>query len=137
VIEEGDHDGAIADFTSLLRFRSRLDDDYLDLAYSRRGKALTEKGSYDEAFADLNAALSLKPSDDVALVSRGFVRYERGEFDGALQDFDTALQIDGDFARAYAGRGYALHHKHDYKGAVAAYSKALPLWPPRGLAVFF
>jgi tetratricopeptide (TPR) repeat protein len=55
--DKGDYDGAIADFTEVIR----LIPNYV-YAYKQRGVAYSRKGDYDRAIADFEAALRINPN---------------------------------------------------------------------------
>ena len=46
----------------------------------------------DEALANVNQALELKPNEAALLDTRGFVLYRRGEYEEALKDMDGAVK---------------------------------------------
>ena len=56
-------------------------------------------GRLQEALADCNEALKLKPDYINALDSRGFVQLRMGKYDEAIADYDAALQIDAEQGR--------------------------------------
>jgi tetratricopeptide (TPR) repeat protein len=61
----------------------------------------------DQALADCNNALKLRPHDLDALNGRAHVRLDRGEYDLAIADFDTALKTNPRTAVSLYGRGVA------------------------------
>jgi tetratricopeptide (TPR) repeat protein len=67
----------------------------------------------DEALADCEAALRLRPNFAEGLDSRGFVLLRRGELDRAIADFDAALRIESRRATTLWGRGKAKHARGD------------------------
>jgi tetratricopeptide (TPR) repeat protein len=69
-----------------------------------------------EALADCNEAVKVKPDYVNALDSRGFVLLRMGRYDEAIADYDAALQIDSGKVASLYGRGMAKRRKGDYAG---------------------
>jgi tetratricopeptide (TPR) repeat protein len=65
----------------------------------------------DQALADCDAALRLRPRTAAFLDSRGHVRLNRGQYDLAIADYDAALQENPKLAAAMYGRGVAKARK--------------------------
>ncbi len=65
----GDYQGAIADYTQVIRFKP----DYAN-AYCLRGNAKEGLGQYAAAIADYDTAIRLEPDYADAYVSRGNMR---------------------------------------------------------------
>jgi tetratricopeptide (TPR) repeat protein len=112
--------------------------------YCARAKSLIELARFDEALADLEAAIALDPDYVFAYWGRGIVKRESGEFDGALQDFARAISLDPEMPGVYAARGW-LHcfSLGNSEEAVEDYTIAIELEPEnwshyahRGLAHF-
>lgn len=74
-----------------------LDPSYAE-AYVSRGAILYNKGDFDKAIADENAALAIDPSMAQAYGNRGSAWDLKGEYAKAKADFDQALAIDGNNA---------------------------------------
>src|SRR5262249_26043885 len=83
---------------------------------------------YDEALADLNRALVLKPDDPEAFLARGIIRGKRHEPQSAIEDFDQAIRLDPQYAEAFCCRGEVSSSqlKH-YERAVRDFTQALTL----------
>ena len=66
------------------------------VAAVKRGLCLTYQrlGRYDQARADLTAAIELDPKDAWAYAARGSVLVQAGRFAEARKDFAAALRID-------------------------------------------
>jgi tetratricopeptide (TPR) repeat protein len=82
-----------------------------------------------EALADCNEAVKVKPDYINALDSRGFVLLRMGRYDEAIADYDAALQIDSSKVASLYGRGMAKRRKGDYAGGnidIAAAKAAKP-----------
>jgi tetratricopeptide (TPR) repeat protein len=65
----------------------------------------------DNALADCDAALKLKPTSAEALDSRGLVHLRRGELDASIRDYDAALKLRPAQAASLFGRGVAKLEK--------------------------
>ena len=76
-------------------------------AHYEAGKALQERGYYQEAVAEYYKAIQLKPNFVEAYSSRGFAYHNMGRHRLALRDFDEAIALDPEYASAYAGRSLA------------------------------
>ena len=57
---------------------------------------------YDDAGANIEAALKLKAGDGSALVERGLLRRQLGDIGGARRDFEAALKSGPDGVAAEA-----------------------------------
>ncbi|HWB09755.1 MAG TPA: tetratricopeptide repeat protein [Pirellulales bacterium] len=63
-------------------------------AHNLRGWTRYEKGDYDNALADYDAAVRLDPQDAVAYNNRGGIWQKKGEYEKALADYNAAIRID-------------------------------------------
>jgi tetratricopeptide (TPR) repeat protein len=70
----------------------------------------------EEALADCNEALRLKPDNAFTLDSRGLVYLKLGQFDRAIVDYDAALKLDPKLAGSNYGRGLAKLRQGDSRG---------------------
>jgi serine/threonine protein kinase len=156
--EQGDYQGAIAEYTEAIRLKP----DYVR-AYSARGIALeslgqSEKAKYDfqkaislvcntaddyygrgnarknlgdtyEAIIDYSEAIRLKPDFVNAYYSRGLAKYNLGNKQGAIIDYNEAIRLKTDFANAYYCRGLAKYDLGDKQGAIADYNEVIRLKP--------
>jgi tetratricopeptide (TPR) repeat protein len=88
-------------------------------AYSARGVCLARLHRDQEAYADFQKALQLKPALATALSGRGAVYLRRKQYSLALADFDAAIRSNPRFAPAYASRARARAAVGDSSGAAA------------------
>jgi tetratricopeptide (TPR) repeat protein len=72
---------------------------------------------YQEAMADCNESLRLRPGDGNTLGTRGLVYLKLKKLDLALADYDTALQADPKDAFSLYGRSIAKRLNGDEAGA--------------------
>jgi tetratricopeptide (TPR) repeat protein len=63
--------------------------------------------SLDEALADCNRAIELRPNSSIHFGSRSFLHFRRAEFSSAVSDADAALALDSKNADALFIRGIA------------------------------
>ena len=106
VFENGDVDGAIADYGEAIRLKPN----HVDTWYNR-SEAWSEKG-------DLDAAIRLKPDNPPAWNNRGFVWGMKDEFEKALADYDEAIQREPNDQSAIGARDMVLSlipHKKQYR----------------------
>ena len=83
----GDYDGAIADYSEVIRLNPR------DAAsYNNRGSAWNAKGEHDKAILDLEASLKLDPNNQAARLNRGFMAVGEGRFGEAAEHFSRTMQ---------------------------------------------
>jgi tetratricopeptide (TPR) repeat protein len=108
-----------------------------DLAtvYARRGSAYDDKGDYDRAIADYDAAIRLNPTSAGIYNNRGFAHDNKGNFDRAIADFNEAIRLDPKIAMVYANRGVSYNNKGDYDRAIADFTEAIRL-DPKALAPY-
>ena len=86
-------------------------------------------GNNDQAIANYDQALQLKPDWAEAYNNRGLAYYNKGDYDDAIADYDQALQLKPDYAVAYNNRGLAYYYKGNYDRAIADYDQAIKLKP--------
>lgn len=63
------------------------------LAYSNRGIVWANLRDYDNAVADFNESLKLKPNDPETLGNRGDAYRDKGDHDRALDDYNLAIRL--------------------------------------------
>jgi len=128
LLQRGDYDLAIAEFTRTLRL-----DPASAPALAHRADVHCLKGDYEQALADYDAAHRLDPTHAAVLCKRGKVRWVMGELDGALADFTASLQLDPHNPVAYAHRGAASAEQGDFDAALADLELALQCDPTYAL----
>jgi serine/threonine-protein kinase len=115
-----DLEGAIEDYSALIRMKFFLDDAFLG-----RGDAKRLLEDFDGAMADMNSALSLSPERAIVYSWRADVRDDRGDYQEALADYETALKFDGHLMCAYLNRGIAKLWADDLGGALEDFEEAI------------
>lgn len=85
--DNGDHDGAIADYTQSIK----LNPDYAQ-SYFNRGLSYVDKQDYDSALADFAQAIKLKPDFAKAYYGQGRAYEAKGDLQQALASFEEAAK---------------------------------------------
>src|SRR5258708_6136116 len=155
--QQGDLDGAIADFTKAIEISSRLVptrstrhtslpgvngfadsaeadgitviDPFTANAYTSRGLARYRKGDIDEAITDWDRAIRINPGLAAAYLDRGCAQYAKRDAQRAIADWNRALQINPNLSQAYCNRGAARQNLGDTEGALADLNQAIALDP--------
>lgn len=86
--DNGDHDGAIADYSQSIKLKA----DY-PLTYLNRGLSYMAKQDYDQALADFMQAEKLSPNFAKAIYNEGRAYEARGDLPTALQRFQKAARL--------------------------------------------
>lgn len=89
-------------------------------AYEARAICHWRLGHIDQALADFNVLIRLKP-DAVGYTNRGSVHRLRGDLDAALADLDMAIRLEPARRGAHMRRAEALRERDDFDGALAEY----------------
>jgi len=120
----GNHDRAIADFTTAVELDPKLSAAYVNRALSR-----SDKGESDLALADYEAALKLSPNDARAHAGRAFEWAMKGEYKRAAADYDDLMRLEPGAQRGYFGRGRMRFYSGDFTGAVGDLERAHQIEP--------
>jgi tetratricopeptide (TPR) repeat protein len=104
------------------------------LALTSRGFAYSNLGDLERAFADLNQAVALDPTNAFAYVSRSSAYLKKYDYDRALADSSQAVLLNRSLAAAYAARGFAYVGKANFDRAAAEFDQAILLDPRLALA---
>jgi tetratricopeptide (TPR) repeat protein len=110
------------------------------IATTNLAEALFQSGRFDEAIAECQKALRIKPDFAAAHIDLGAAlvenqrggdgaRRQNGAVDEAIVHYRRALQIKPDFAQAHSNLGTALLLKGQVDEAIAHYQKALEIDP--------
>lgn len=97
--------------------------------YLRRGYAKYRLDQYQEAIADYDAAINLKPDLASAYYFRGTVKRSLGQYKEAIEDYDTAIDLNDNFAFAYYFRGTIRGDLGEHFIAIQDYNKAIDANP--------
>ena len=82
-----------------------------------------------EALADCDAALKIKPDAPQALDSRGFVRLRLGQYDGAIEDYNAALRLRPLQPTSLLGRSIAERRRGEQDAAARDLARARGIDP--------
>ena len=93
--------------------------------YRARSGWLRRLKRYDEALADVDRALSLRPNEVEFFDAQADIFSNKGDFDRAIAAYDRAIRIDPTYAAAYTSRGELYEKKGDIEQARASYKVAL------------
>jgi predicted O-linked N-acetylglucosamine transferase (SPINDLY family) len=99
------------------------------VAWSNKGVALYELKRYQEAIADYDKALTLKPDYAEAYSNKGATLNELKRYEEAIAHYDKALSLKPDYAEAHSNKGATLNELKRYDEAIAHYDKAISLKP--------
>jgi tetratricopeptide repeat protein len=124
-MEKGDDEGAIAAFTKIIDSKQNSRMMYYD--HVARGIIYAKKGMNEQAIADFDEALKLKPDDTDARFRRAGTRLQLKQYDGAIEDFSEVVKADPMNAMAYRLRGFAYNTQGKDKLAGADYDQACML----------
>jgi tetratricopeptide (TPR) repeat protein len=122
--EEGDFNGALAEFNYLIELDPRD-----AIAYYNRGLIEANKHDFDKAIADFNHAIQLSPKFARAFNDRGSTKATMKEINGAIADFTHAIQLNPQFVQAYMNLGSAKADRGDLDAAIANFNQAVRLAP--------
>jgi tetratricopeptide (TPR) repeat protein len=115
--------------TNAIRSRELTHSD-LAATYSNRGIISARKGDFEQALADHNKALELKPGLSQAHINRGNTYYHLGQFEAAIRDYKTALDKgDTPAYLPYYNYGLALIKLKRTQEAIKMLEKALAIAP--------
>ena len=89
------------------------------------GVVRAQTGRLDEALADMEAALAIKPDDAETLLNHANVLKSLNRLDAALAGFDRALAVKPGWPQALNNRGTVLQALGRHDEALAAYDQAL------------
>ncbi len=98
-------------------------------AYQYRGFSWDAINQHDNALADYNRALELKPDEPLILCRRGGLLREKGCFQKALADFNQAIKLNEHLIIAYYERAYLWMLLEEYDKAILDASYAIQKEP--------
>lgn len=98
-------------------------------SHTNLGRALHDKGDFDEAIKHYNSAISIKPLDYRPYYNLGLICFERDEFEKSEEYFKSALQLKPDHVKSHYNFGCLMLKQNKLMEAIASFSKALELDP--------
>ncbi len=96
--------------------------------------ALSAQGKHDEAIAELNTAVRLKPDDAAAHAALASALADRGKLVNAVAEYRAAVRLEPDDADAHRRLGYTLATQGKLEEAITEYKNAIRLNPKHALA---
>jgi tetratricopeptide (TPR) repeat protein len=103
-------------------------------ALEERGVARAEQGRHEQAAADLDSALSLRPGDDGILANLAVTRLKLAQWDRALGVLDSLAEMRPDDPKVHYDRARALQGQGRLDRALEELDRALELDPRMGAA---
>jgi tetratricopeptide (TPR) repeat protein len=113
--KDGDYAGAVSDFTRSISM-SPYGNTYL-----RRGYAYLMLKEYDKGIEDMNLAMKLLPTPELAWFARGICYFEKENFDSAEEDIRKYLEKVKSNPLAYNYMAAIKFMKQDIQGALDNY----------------
>ena len=121
--ENGDHYGAISDYTKAIEI-----DPNDSTAYYNRGLAKHNLKDYYGAISDYTKAIKLDPRNTDALDNRGLAKHNLEDYYGAISDYTRVIEINPDDGFTYSNRGITKGIGfNDDEGACDDFKKAASL----------
>jgi tetratricopeptide (TPR) repeat protein len=145
-VEQGDWDGAIADYTLAIEINSKvapgslcrggeivISDLFNALALNNRGFAHYCKGNLDKALADFDLAIRMAPRLADAYNNRGNIWQGKGDLEKAQADFNQAIKLNPRHSHAFNNRANLHQAKGELNEAIADYSQSITLEPAKAI----
>ena len=98
-------------------------------AHYRIAKTLRDQGRYEEALAEIDAAVRLRPSYAQGHITRGSILRRMGRDEDALEAFERGIELEPKDGRAYGLAGAVLLRLDRPKRAIPYLRKATELEP--------
>jgi tetratricopeptide (TPR) repeat protein len=125
-----DNEKAVSACTEAIRLAPNSAD-----AYHDRGTAYLLSRKYDQAVADMNAAIHLGDTNPALAHSvRGRAHSSLKEWGPAIEDFDEAIRLNPKNPHFHVFRGMAYMARHQNRKAIDDFDEALRLQPNLPLA---
>ena len=106
-----------------------LNEEQLAATFYNRGVEYKKKGDYEQAIADFDSAIKLRPGFVRAYNSRGVAYFETGEDALAIADFDAAIEMMPGEASLRRNRGMIRFYRSEFAAAVPDMQAAMQLAP--------
>ncbi|MBM4328203.1 MAG: hypothetical protein FJ118_13690 [Deltaproteobacteria bacterium] len=140
-LRQGDNDGAVDAFSRALDLVNADDANYPKVLISR-AHAYLEKNALQEAWNDVQEALTTAGDDGVLVVGalhvRGYIKLKKGNEQAAINDFTEAIKTGHDDlplrAKSFANRAIVLINAGRADQAISDLNKALELYPDYAFA---
>jgi len=115
---------------SEIRLRAAVEADPANArGFNDLGALLAQTGRVEEAVAQFEKAVALKPDFAAARANLGGALAKLGKLDEALAQLRKALELDAGYAPAHYNLGLVLSQRGDAQGAIREWRSALDLDP--------
>jgi len=101
------------------------------MAYQNRGSVFLDLRRYDEAIADFNKVIEMRPHNARAYLGRGVARAFKRQFTSAIGDLNRAIELDPKAPDAYFFRGM-VYAEIGNPRAIADFQKACDMGHEQG-----
>jgi tetratricopeptide (TPR) repeat protein len=119
-LKTGQNDSAVAGFTRALKLNPAL-----DKALAGRSVAQSALRNFNDALADINQAIALKPVNGDHFFNKSLIFSGMGRRDSQEVALDRCLQLNGEHADAAYYKGLIAFERKDYEKAAGYYSVAI------------
>jgi tetratricopeptide (TPR) repeat protein len=92
--------------------------------FNKRGVARVRLGRRDDALADFQTALELRPDYPPSLVNVGNLLLEDGKLDAAIVQYERAVRVDDEYSIAHLNLSAAYKKAGRHEDAVREYRRA-------------
>jgi tetratricopeptide (TPR) repeat protein len=112
-------DKAFADLTEAIR----IDPDNLGLVLAR-GRVCSRRGRFNQAIADIDWYIQMRPKDPVGHAARGEALMENLESEAAIAEFTKAVEVDPTYEPALLLRAQTWRRRRDFARTIDDYAEA-------------
>jgi arylsulfatase A-like enzyme/Flp pilus assembly protein TadD len=98
---------------------------------SSKGFNFLHSEKYNEAIAEYDKAIALKPEFPKTYYNRGYCYMALKNYDQAIVDFSLAIERDPNYSDAYDNRGTCYRHKGDDLRSISDYIRVVELNPDK------
>jgi tetratricopeptide (TPR) repeat protein len=141
---KADYEGAILNFSKAIELdeasfgSDTVQAERLVATYFKRATLLSEiRRSYDDAIADINRVIQIRPQWGEAYEKRGQVYMAASDLSNAIADYTRAIEINPKFADAYFYRAIARNGLRDYAGEMEDLNTCIEIDPNDYRAYFY
>lgn len=120
---DSDLNGALEKFTEAIK----LDSSFTD-AYYNSGFIKLSQGYYEEAIADFDLVISIKPTDKTYFY-KGRALLGLNKLKEAEAQFTNAINLNGQFFHAFNNRGNVKFQLGEYQGAIEDFTETINIKP--------
>ncbi|MEM1324216.1 MAG: tetratricopeptide repeat protein [Bacteroidota bacterium] len=116
-------EGAVEDYSNAIAVKPSAE------LYANRATAHGDMELYDEAMADINAALRIDPQSSATYSNQGDLLFAKGDYKAAIDSYDKVLAINKDDGQSLNNRANAYVKLGSYNAAMNDYNQASSLHP--------